>query len=139
MVVILDLGDGLDEGDQKVYDEFVDSIRGLNHAGLWTFTDPVPEDCKRIPPGVVGYMFHADLQGESPLLHVPPPTTAEEVQAYFALDVEKVADQIFRLIARDVIKDAVYVAPTVYDPTPTHELARRHLDDLLATHGYATT
>lgn len=56
MVVILDLGDGLDEAEQEAYDQQVAIVRSAHDTCIvWTSTDHVPAGRKQIPAGVFAW------------------------------------------------------------------------------------
>lgn len=134
MVVILDLGDGLDDQEQQAYDACVDAVRSdarVQH--IWTTVDAVPDGCKPLPRGVLAWVTAADLCGRDPMLFVEPPTTPEAIQEYFSLDAERVAERVVHIGVRDVLKRISFGAAELYDPTPTFDVARRRVDALLTT------
>ena len=57
MVVILDLGDGLDEAQQAQYDNLARMIgEEPDTVAVWTASDPVPDGCKPLPLGVLAWV-----------------------------------------------------------------------------------
>lgn len=134
MVVILDLGDGLDDQEQRAYDACVEQLScDPDVAHIWKAIDPVPAGCKPLPRAVVAWVQRIDMHGSDPMLLVEPPTTPEAIQEYFALDPERVAERCFSVFARDVLKHSTHGGHGLYDPTPTFDVARRRIDALLTT------